>query len=188
MAIVLGMLDKHAVELSEFAWEAIDPKEPSGEENLRAACILAMFEPADERWNRIKVPVVNWLTRQRPYKAQEWLPLLQPARVHLSEPLTQRYLEGKGTDIGETAALALRLYEKDVGHLVSLIRWADLRQMPIIVDAMLDMPDAGASALHAELDAEFGLKVDDDAYLSDLQERSQLAIALFLMGDGSNPD
>jgi serine/threonine protein kinase len=188
MAIVLGMLDKHAVELSEFAWEAIDLKKSNTEKNLRAACILATFEPTHEGWKQINVPVVKWLTSKRLYQVQEWLPLLEPARVHLTEPLTQRYLEGKGTNVGESAAIALRRYEKDVDHLVSLIRKADPRQMPHIVDALLDAPYGGALALHAELNTEFKLKAAADGHLSTPRERSRLAIALFLMGDDLYPD
>jgi len=188
LGITLGMLDEHAVELSDSAWNTIESEKAHPEERVRAAYILAVLARDEECWSRIKAPVVECLTSLRVYKLFEWLPLFQRMKLHLIEPMTRRYYDGKGTDVGESAAIALRHYEKDPDHLVALIKRADIRQLPILVDAMLDEPVEGARALHAELDSEVGTNADEETYFSDLQKRSQLAIALFLMGEDSNLD
>ncbi len=83
-------LMKYSSTLAEDLWPILESSEPqTGPKKLRAACMVASFQPSDPRWEAIANPVTEHLARVNLLHVSQWRELLRPISSKLVPHLSR---------------------------------------------------------------------------------------------------
>jgi hypothetical protein len=75
------------LKIQERLWRLLADRNSSAEERLRAACMLALFDPANPEWQSVRDSIAEQLLREKPLRAGKWAALLRPAGEEIAPAL-----------------------------------------------------------------------------------------------------
>jgi hypothetical protein len=81
LPLLCHALKPHRAQFGARLWK--EAESGTNGRRLRAACALAEYEPKQERWQTVRIAVVNELLAQKPLLVGKWSELLKPARLTL---------------------------------------------------------------------------------------------------------
>jgi formylglycine-generating enzyme required for sulfatase activity len=141
-------------------WRLLEDGSADREQRLRAACALALFDPANPRWQApgSSAPspgqvVVERLVQDNPIQAAPWVEVLRPARLQLLPPLRAVYRDEARTDERHVAATILAEYAADRPEvLVDLLVTADAKHFALFWPPLRAQREAALPLLQRVLD------------------------------------
>lgn len=135
VAVLCKVLEPHKSELLERLWTvARSPGQGNDQQRLRAAAVLAAFDPADPRWNRIADRIAQDFIALAAVDLANWIDLFRPVRENLIDPLRGIFKDTNGGQVARSkAAHYLASYVSDnVAILSDLLMDADPKQFGIL--------------------------------------------------------
>jgi serine/threonine protein kinase/formylglycine-generating enzyme required for sulfatase activity len=179
-AAILRAVEPWADRCRPALWStATDAAAPAGH-RLRAAAVLARFDPADGRWPAIAGPVVTALVGTDPVSAAEWGKLLHPARRWLTPPLAAAVVAGPEPQQAVAAGIFADYAADDPDRLAELFMQAGEAHFPILFAALTS--HAGRSAVIFEAVLATPLPAAGADIVARTRRRAHAAAALFLLG------
>jgi eukaryotic-like serine/threonine-protein kinase len=91
-------------------WQVASDETKPGTQRLSAASALASFDPRSDGWDRVAPSLVRELINQDLLRAGDWVQSLRPVRMHLKQPLLDRFADQPATDAQIAAASLLAEY------------------------------------------------------------------------------
>jgi formylglycine-generating enzyme required for sulfatase activity len=186
--VLRNALSEKRQALVERLWDAVEkPELSTAGQRLRAAALLARYDPANPRWERNGGPVAEDLVSENPIFSGIWLELFRPVRTPLLRPLTEIFRDRSPERSSETRAAASLLaeYADDQPEtLADLLMDADVKQFAVLFPRVKDL-GAEAQTLFAREIGKPPLGDSPDAKNKLAQRQANAAVALFKMG---NPD
>jgi serine/threonine protein kinase/formylglycine-generating enzyme required for sulfatase activity len=178
------LLDPHRQELRPRLWSVAE--RPAKEAHrLRAAAVLAAFDPESPRWGTIQDQVAVDLVQQPSVHLGAWIKSLGPVEDRLLPPLSAIFRDGKRRETERSLAtevLGIYAAEKE-DVLADLLLDADEKQFGVLFGVFVSSKDVdqGLTRLNRELD-----KPASPGAPPEMQERlarrqANAAIALLLM-------
>ncbi len=112
ISIILQSLAGNRDVLEEECWRMLEKstQEDRGK-TLQSASALALYDPENPRWEKIRTDVVNRLVAENAYVVAHWIDALRPVAKQLRDPLTAVFHdENRGESERTMAASALAEY------------------------------------------------------------------------------
>jgi eukaryotic-like serine/threonine-protein kinase len=134
-------------------WAVVEKPENGKEsQRLRAASALAKYDPASERWAKVRDAVANDLVNVPPVYLATWMESLRPVRGKLLKPLQVVYGNGKRRETERSLATdILADYASDqLQVLADLLMDADEKQFAVIYPKFKEQGAGGQYILTSE--------------------------------------
>lgn len=181
IGVVREVLSTHAEQAAGEAWRhALDPaREPA--ERLRAAALLAAYDPANEKWKTTNDDIVDALVTGELLNVDQWTALLAPAADQLIDSLTRQFHDASaGQSERVTAARILaKLGRPDL--LADLLLDADAAQFPLLLQALDDKREIVVPAMEKAI-VQRSEDVNEAARLAQSRRQRNAAAALLQFG------
>ena len=129
------------------------PTEENRGKALQAASALALYDPENPLWEKIRIDVANRLVAESAYVVSRWVDALRPVARQLSDPLATIFRDEKRPESERTlAANALAEYVSDQpDQLVELLMDATEKQFAALYTSVERRSDHTAPLLEVEL-------------------------------------
>jgi len=185
LGLVRTRLMPYRATVVEPLWRTAVDEQLDPSARLRVDCLLAGFDPGNERWAQIGATVAFALLAADPLEMDHWASLLRPVAVQLIEPLRQVFSAPSGKSSDRVAAARILGQYADSALLGQLLLAADASQYPML----LPRASSEAAALTPALvDAVRRDDADDlnPASLCGVERRRNAAIALMHLGQAQH--
>ena len=141
---VVDILRPHRKAFSSGLWKALNDKQLSEAQFLRAAALLSEFDHTSSQWKTLVHLLVRYISREPPTVIVPLGPLFRPIREHMLEPLVQLCTnETEGEARRSSAALLLAILgQEDVPLMARLACLADAGQYAIFFETLNGTPQA----------------------------------------------
>jgi len=151
-------LDPHKNSLLDRLWSVVEKPEAGKEsQRLRAASVLAKYDPESQRWGNAGALVVNDLVLENPVFLGQWSEVFRPVANRLFSRLSEIYRDHQPEHTAERS-LATNLladYVSDQAQVVAnLLMDADEKQFTVIYPKFEEQGERGLSSLADELSKE----------------------------------
>ena len=115
ISVIRQSLAGHKDTLVAECWRVLEKPTPEDQgKALQAASALALYDPENPRWEKIRTDVANRLVAENAYVVARWIDALRPVAKQLSDPLTAVFHDEKRVESERTlAASALAEYLSD---------------------------------------------------------------------------
>jgi formylglycine-generating enzyme required for sulfatase activity len=151
--------------LADRLWGLVlDRQAPPGR-RLRAACLLAGFDPESSRWGEAAAPLAAILAAEDPFHAAGWTQSLRPARRWLVGPLAAVFRDRATSETSHAivASVLADYAADDTPLLVDLLTEADPRSFRLLLPAVRRDRERATALLGAELTREPAADWNDPA-------------------------
>ena len=120
ISVIRQSLSGHKQMLVAECWRVLqNPTEEDRGKALPAASALALYDPDNPLWEKIRIDVANRLVAENTYVVAHWIDALRPVAKQLSVPLAVMFRDEKRPESERTtAAIALAVY---VSHQPSVL-------------------------------------------------------------------
>ncbi|MFI5458604.1 MAG: formylglycine-generating enzyme family protein [Isosphaerales bacterium] len=139
-------------ELTADVWKRVRDHHLEDDERLRAACLLAKFDPDDSvQWESIAEKVAKLLVESQPLAVPHWAKALRPVKRYLRDPLA-RILRGheRTVENEQDRTVAGNLLVEFAGDwlafLAEQIVEADIRSYPVILKKIKEDTGSGPNS------------------------------------------
>ncbi len=179
--IVRDALLRHKTGLVETLWSvALDAKRET-QPRFQAACALATYAAADDRWQQIGSLAAGHLVTLQASEFSAWREALHPAKVQLLKPLTAIYKDKTAREQSRAYATeALAEYAADNPQvLTDLLMVADEQQFAVLYAKLQETGERVLPLLTTEIDRTLPPDARDDAK-EKLAKRQANAAAVLL--------
>ena len=158
---------------------------------LQAASALALYDPENPLWEKVRIDVANRLVAENAYVVAHWIDALRPVAKQLSDPLIAVFRDEKRGESERTlAASALAEYVSDQpDELAELLMDATERQFAALYPSVERRSDQTAPLLEVELAKKPPSKkgaeptdVDNKAWDKFYKRQANAGVALIRMG------
>jgi formylglycine-generating enzyme required for sulfatase activity len=182
--VVRDALMPHQAAIVEPLWSAALAGEGDPRERFQAACALAAYAPADERWVRIGAQVAARLVTQETSEHVTWRKALQPAARQLVAPLGAIYRSSAEREQARTyAAETLAEYAADdTRALLELLGDAEQFQFPLIYSRLSDRREQFVALGRVELQKEPAAEASETERERFARRQANVAVALLKLG------
>jgi tRNA A-37 threonylcarbamoyl transferase component Bud32 len=166
-------------------WDVAANTEAVPGQRLRAACALAAFDPASERWSSARRHVVQILVQEDPQLVSDWTELLRPVRGVLAEPLKDLFHDRKSPERSHLAASVLaEYYAGEPAELIDLLLEADPRQFEFLFLKLRPDDERAVALLNKSLAEEAPPETSENEVTRLSQRQANAAAALLRLGRG----
>ncbi len=145
-----------SAELSSRLWGVVNNDISKDVQQLRAACALASYAPADERWSGVADQVTDQLVASSQAFPHAWVKALEPVHAVLARPLVDIVADPQRSD--SERSMATMIYAQCVDHRPELL-----------------------SELKTRLEATPPSESRSEEYLAWASKRTNVAVALLWM-------
>ena len=128
ISVIRQSLAGHKDALVAECWRVLEkPTQEDQGKALQAASALALYDPENPLWEKIRIDVANRLVAENAYVVARWIDALRPVAKQLSDPLIAVFRDEKRGESERTlAASALAEYLSDQPG-----SWRDCSWMPL---------------------------------------------------------
>ena len=185
--VIRDALAAHKDALLEKLWAvALKPEKGKEPERLRAAAVLARYDPDSDKWAKCSPLVVNNLVLENPVYLGQWSEAFRPVKKSLLIALADIFRD-RNAERASERTLATNLladYAADQPQvLADLLMDADEKQFAVIYPKLKDRAEHGLPPLNAVIDS----KLPADSPFSDdkretlAKRQANAAVALLRM-------
>jgi formylglycine-generating enzyme required for sulfatase activity/serine/threonine protein kinase len=188
LRVIRDALRPFRQDLKKGLWKLLQGPDATRQQRIRAASLLAGFDPDNPLWTKVSQELVAILVSEDPLLVAQWAGALQPVQAVLREPLQGILVNRKTSEEGEIACSILAQYAADEPEvLVDLLRAAEPRQVAVLAPRLRRHGDRARALLDRVL-TEPGrerqsLDTDPDVLKDDLA-KLHARVALALIGIG----
>jgi len=135
--------------LTAEVWAKVRERHVGDDERLRAACLLAKFDPDDSvQWESIAQKVADLLVTSQPLAVLHWAKALRPVKRYLRKPLATILRDHErtgenGRDRTVAGNLLVEFDGDDLPFLAEQIVEADVRSYPVILKRINEDTSSG---------------------------------------------
>ena len=153
--VMRDVLSSHKLKLVERLWQdaKAKPEKTKGSRRLRAAAVLAAYDPDAPDWNEIRQPVVEELVGENALHLKTWTDAFRPIQTSLVGPLKGIF---KNAPKGGERTLATDILNDyvagDSTELAELLMDADAAQFAVLYPTFSAHAGKGIVELEAEVD------------------------------------
>jgi eukaryotic-like serine/threonine-protein kinase len=185
--VIRDALSSERQNLMDRLWAVVEqPGRAFEGQRVRAAALLADYDPHNPRWEKCSDPVVDELVLENLIFLRTWIEAFRSVRGRLLGPLSKVYRDRKSGRSSEERTWATNIladYAADDPDILSdLLMDADRKQFAILFPRLKKHPDRGPTLLQREI----GRRLPPDSRGEDkdkLAERqANAAVALLKMG------
>jgi formylglycine-generating enzyme required for sulfatase activity len=183
--VIRDALAPHKTELVDKLWAVAEsPGKGKEPQRLRAACALALYDPADKaKWRKVAAPVVADLLAaalKNPSHYSVFLELLGPAGAVLVEPLAAVFRSPERSDAERRLATSLlaEFAAQDPNTLAGLLLDADAKQFAVLFPIVKTHGDRAAAVLAGAIDQPLAALADDAGKERLAKQQANAAVAL----------
>jgi eukaryotic-like serine/threonine-protein kinase len=154
ISVIRKSLASYAQTLVAECWRVLEKPTPEDQgKALQAASVLALYDPKNPLWGKIRINVANRLVAENAYVVSHWIDVLRPIAKQLSDPLVAIFhAENRGDSERTMAASALAEYVSDQpDELVELLMDATERQFAALYPHVEKRADQAATVLEVEI-------------------------------------
>jgi serine/threonine protein kinase/formylglycine-generating enzyme required for sulfatase activity len=184
--VVRDSLSPYQGEVAEPLWKvALDPKQKD-QPRFQAACALATYAPADERWSQVNTFVAGRLVTLEASALVAWREALRPAKTQLIRPLASIFRDTKQQEQPRRFATeTLADYAADqADELFSLLADAEQFQFSVVADKLARHKDKAVALAAEELGKTLTEKTTEDHKELLAKRQANAAIILLRFGHG----
>lgn len=87
-------LEQHQTEVIDSLWQVLEDPKAEANRRVRAACGLALYDPANERWQPVRAAVAYGLTKDESLALGNGKEALRPVKAALIESLLALFIDG----------------------------------------------------------------------------------------------
>ena len=192
ISVIRQSLAGHKDTLVAECWRVLEKPTPEDQgKALQAASALALYDPQNPLWEKIRIDVANRLVAENAYVVAHWIDALRPVAKQLSDPLIAIFHDEKRGESERTlAASALAEYVSDQpDELAELLMDATERQFAALYPRVERRSDQTAPLLEVELAKKPPSKkgteptdVDNKVWDKFYKRQANAAVALIRMG------
>jgi serine/threonine protein kinase/formylglycine-generating enzyme required for sulfatase activity len=103
--------------VAQDLWTVLTDNRGDGGRRLRAACLLASYDPADDRWAQVRGDVLDQLVTENPRELATWAEALYPVQDHLVGLLVERLRDAEPASYPPLRILLSAYQEKAIPRL-----------------------------------------------------------------------
>jgi formylglycine-generating enzyme required for sulfatase activity len=154
LAVIRDALLPHKNDLIERLWAVVEKPE-SGNQRLRAACVLAAYDPDNPRWDKVCRQVVEQLVTENALHFVHWQHGFHPVKNRLLGPLAEVFRDRRAERSAERSLATdlLAEYASDQQELLAdLLMDADSKQFTVLFPRFKEQGDSGLVLLNTELE------------------------------------
>lgn len=136
LRVIRTALTPYRESLTPQLWKAVESDTLDGAGVFRMLCVLAEFDPQDDRWSTHATRVARRLVSESPVSAAlQWMELLKSVQGRLVDPLTEIFRDRSESESHRAlAANVLAEYAaRDAQRLVELLVEADADQFTVLL-------------------------------------------------------
>jgi serine/threonine protein kinase/formylglycine-generating enzyme required for sulfatase activity len=189
ISVIRQSLAGHKDTLVAQCWRVLEKPEPEDQAKaLPAASALALYDPKNPLWKKVRIDVANRLVAENAYVVARWVDALRPVAKQLSEPLKAIFHDEKRGEAERTlAASALAEYLSDQpDELAELLMDASEKPFAVLYPPVKARSGQTAPHLEAELAKKLSPIKGGEVPLS-YQRQANAAVALIRMGRTEKP-
>jgi eukaryotic-like serine/threonine-protein kinase len=190
--VIRQSLAGHKDTLVGECWRVLEkPAQEHHGKTLQAASALAIYDPQNPRWEKVRIDVANRLVAEDAYVVSRWVDALRPIAKQVIEPLAVIFRAEKRSESERTlAASALAEYVSDQpDELAELLMDATERQFAALYPSVERGSEQSAPLFEDELTKKPPLKkgtepahVDNKAWDRFYKRQANAGVALIRMG------
>ncbi|MGA2258483.1 MAG: AAA family ATPase, partial [Thermoguttaceae bacterium] len=185
--VIRDALAAHKHDLLEKLWAVVEkPQEGKEPQRLRAAALLAKYDPDSRKWAKCSPLLVNDLVLENPVYLGQWSEAFRPVKKSLLAPLGDIFRD-RNLERSSERTLATNLladYAADQPQvLADLLMDADVKQFAVIYAKFNDRAERGLPMLTAVIDTKLpaDLPSSDDQRETLAKRQANAAVALLRM-------
>ncbi|MCI0463375.1 MAG: SUMF1/EgtB/PvdO family nonheme iron enzyme, partial [Gemmataceae bacterium] len=164
-------------------WERLEDGREPAERRLRAACVLASYDPANPRWDRAAPLVADQLVTQNLIFLGGWSEALRQVQHKLLEPLGRVFREQDKPTESILAANLLADYAADQPEMLAeLIKDADPKQYAVLWPRIQQHRERTIALMHQELAKTAATDATEEAKNVLGRRQAQAAVVLLQLG------
>jgi eukaryotic-like serine/threonine-protein kinase len=192
ISVIRQSLSGHKDTLAAVCWRVLEKPEPEDQgKALQAASALALYDPENPLWAKVRIDVVNRLVAENAYVVSRWVDALRPVAKQLADPLIAFFRDEKRGESERTlAASALAEYVSDQpDELAGLLMDATDKQFAALYPRVEGRSDQTAPLLEDELSRKppsatgrESTDVDNQALDKFYKRQANAAVAMIRMG------
>ena len=184
--VIRDALVPHKDALLDKLWTVVKKPEIGQEKpRLRAAAALAKYDPASERWAKVREAVANDLVSVPAVYLATWMDSLRPVRENLLNPLAVVYRDDNRRETERSLATdILADYASEQPQvLADLLMDADEKQFAVIYPKFKEQGEQGLPLLTGEMDKKLpsNMPSSDDKREKLAKRQANAAVALLRM-------
>jgi formylglycine-generating enzyme required for sulfatase activity len=154
VAIVRDALLPHKNALIDRLWAVVEKPE-NGSQRLRAACLLATYDPDNLRWDKVCAKVVEQVVTENALHLVHWRDGFRPVKNRLLRPLAEVFRDRRTERTAErslaTALLTDYAFDQ-LEFLAGLLMDADGKQFTVLFPKFKEHGEQGMVLLNAEME------------------------------------
>ena len=154
--VIRDALASHKDELGKRLWNVVEKPEKGKEsQRLRAAAVLATYDPDSKNWGNASGPVVDQLVAENPVFLGLWLETFRPVKNKLMDSLVSVYKKNDGQESERNLAtnILADYAAEQPSVLADLLMDADDKQFAVIFPKFKEHGDRSISEVVAEITA-----------------------------------
>jgi eukaryotic-like serine/threonine-protein kinase len=194
ISVIRQSLAGHKNAIVAESWRVLaEPTSDDWGKALQAACALAIYDPKNSLWGRIRTDVANRLVAENAYVVARWIDALRPVGEQLSDPLMVIFRDEKRVESERTlAACALGEYlSEQPKELAGLLIDGSVKQFVALYPSVERRAELTAPLLEDELSRKlpsmmyammFITDRDNNAWDRFYKQKANAAVALIRMG------
>jgi formylglycine-generating enzyme required for sulfatase activity len=154
VGVLAGALKEHQPDLAGRFWEVLEDRDADADRRLRAACALAVYDPASPRWQGGSRDLVAKLVTEPLTLLPGWQKELEPVGRSLVPPLIDVVRDAGRPEMEHSVAASLLAdYARDLPEtLAELVKSLDARQGAVLLPALLKYEQRAVASMNEELD------------------------------------
>jgi formylglycine-generating enzyme required for sulfatase activity len=192
VSVIRQSLAGHKDALLAEYWRVLEkPRQEERGKALQAASALALYDPRNPLWEKIRIDVANRLVAENSFSAARWVDALYLVADQLRDPLTAIFRDEKRSEAERSlAASALAEYVSDQPvELAELLMDASEKQFTALFPLVEKRSDQTAPLLEMELTkkppsrkGKLLMEVDNKDWDQFYRRQANAAVALIRMG------
>jgi eukaryotic-like serine/threonine-protein kinase len=155
ISVIRLSLAGHKDVLLAECWRVLE--EPTQEDQgkvLQAASALALYDPENPLWDKVRIDVADRLAAANAYVVADWIDALRPVASQLFDPLAVIFRDEKRSETERTQAASAfaEHLSTQIYNLSDLLMDATEKQFVLLYNSVERSSDQAAPLLKAELD------------------------------------
>ena len=188
--IICDILASHQETIKADCWRVLTEQKPEDRgKELQAASALALYDPNNPLWEKIRIDVANRLVAVNAYVVARWIDALRPVAHRLRDPLIVIFQDEKRRDSERTlAANALAEYLPDQPRILKdLLMESNEARFVVLYPPVARQADQTAPLLEIELSRKPPSITGKDTHRRGQQSMGQFLQATSKRSDSVDP-
>jgi serine/threonine protein kinase/formylglycine-generating enzyme required for sulfatase activity len=183
--VLRDALSPYKDDLRDRLWDDVErPAQGRQKQQLRAACALAVYDPDNSRWMKVRDQVANDLVGVPSVHVATWMDCLRPVRDKLLDPLAVLYRDASRRETERSLATdILADFASDKPRMLAdLLLDASEKQFAVLYPRLKDHRLSALNVLQSEVDRHLPPEAKEDEKEKLARRQANAGVALLRLG------